>query len=771
MQGTLGAMHTTEAPMMSHGFHARAALAVARRVPRPTMPLLAALALAACDGQPVDLEVAAAICEAIPITAEQRIEPGRYRIEVETGNSALAGLCPMSDFSIGHGRDALFAFTAPHGGRYAFRKEGHGTMVSLHDGCSRDRAPLACAPSPHYHDPGLGANPLGVEYTLAAGESVVIQVDGYGGADWPERLGLLILGPVPAGGTCGDWICEDDGYCHSPSCADGAECHGGLCQIPPPPGDVGAACDPLARCVDDLYCAADGRCAVRPEPVLLDGWAHVREGTVYVELTVDDPGRLTNGATVHLGESSGGSGGIDNPRRFRLSRAVDPVPETAALVGRDGHVWFEVPVVEQPVLAADDLCTPNSEAARCPEGTLCAGGDDARCRSVQVSILTHEREPDRFAVVLRGADLSEYGWLAGVDRAFVDEDRWVGWADRTEGPMDLRARRDGHLVAAAVQPIRAPLRAIGEACDPARAEDECAADSACIGAVCRVISPPIIDEAVIVHSRVGPDLRSHFAVWVRGRDAQGDVTGFHIDGRAGLFVADGEDRDVHDPWTARHVSTDGEVFEAWFSGPTSFLRDRPLVVVDGEGLESEPVLVEWQRPGEQPSVAEGGLCDPRGLVLPCADDLICDQSDGVDGPPRCMAIEVACPEALAPPLRVDDAAWFGEDGAGLQTRVGCGWPNTAVADHYFTFVAPEDGRYMLTAETDVSGWLFGAAVRQGCLQRRSERACSGDLYRTNPLGHGGHGSGTRLDFEATAGETLTVVLDADGPGFVIVEPF
>ncbi len=761
--------------MSTHDTRTPAHAAAGRARPGLTAALaVAALASTACEGQPIADEVAEAICDAIPITAEHRVEPGRYRIEAETGNSALAGLCPMSDFSIARGRDALFAFTAPHGGRYAFRKVGRGTMVSLHAGCDRDPAPLACAPSPHYHDPGLGSNPLGVEYTLEAGESVVIQVDGYGGIDWPERLGLQILGPVPAGGACGDWICEDDDYCHSPSCAHGAECYEGTCQIAPPPGDVGAACDGLARCLDDLYCAADGECAVRPAPVLLDGWAHLRDGTVHVSLTVDDPGRLTAGSQVHIGEASGGWGNAQNPTIVEFSRAVDPVPATVTLVARDGRIWFEVPVIDQPVLAPDDRCAPGSEAARCPEGTLCAGGDGARCRPVEVALLTHDREPDQVALVLRGADLSEYGWLAApgfAAQADADGARWVGWADRTDGPVDVRAGRDGHLIAAAVLPAPAPVRADREACDPARAEDQCVAGSACIGAICRPSSPPVIDEAVIVQSRVGPEGWTHSAIRVRGRDPQGDVTGFYIDRRGGLFVANGVDRELDDPWTARHITTDGELFEAWFSGPVAFRRDQPLVVIDGEGLESAPFEAEWQRPDEQAAVGEGALCDPRGLLLPCADDLICDQTDGVDGPPRCVAVEPACPEALAPALVVDEAGWFGEEGAGLQTRVGCGWPHNPAADHYFSFVAPADGRYHVTAETEVSGWLFGAAVRRGCLQRRSERACSGELYRTNAAGIGGHGSGTRFVFEAEAGETLTVVLDADGPGFVIVEQF
>ena len=736
-----------------------------RRLFLAAMAVTATLTLAACDGQPLDVELPpGALCDAVPITAEHRIEPGHYQIDIEAGNGRMGGLCPVSDGSIRRGRDALFGFTAPHSGRYHFRKRGTATMVSLHAGCDRDVEPLACAPSPHYHDLGLGSNPLGVDYALMAGESVLIQVDGYGGIDWPERLGLTIFGPAGAGGTCDAQICDAEGYCHFAVCSEDTQCHEGTCQIPPPPGVEGDPCDGLARCGADLYCDREGSCAVPPAPVLLDGWAHEREGVVHVQMTVDDPALLIRTGRIRIGETIGGRSSWRLPLTYTFSHPITPAPRQVALVDDAGRVWFELPVQAQPVLEPNAACEPRSEAGRCPVGTVCAGELEPRCAPVEVDALTHPLFPGEVAIILRGEDLGGLDTVyapGSVWRAALDARRWVGRGAAAGDTVDVRAGDGGHLIAEAVPVRAAPLLDDGEACDAALAENRCAEGSACIHAVCVPSTPPVIDEAFIIRARGG------YAIQVRGRDSERNVVGFRVGRHARSFVyGDWEVGDAVRPWGARSIINDGEAFEAWFSDATWTPFDAQVVVIDDQGLESAPFELEVVRPGEADAVGDGEHCDPLGLLRPCEADRICDQIDGVDETPRCVALDPVCPAELAPALAPDAVFEFEEAGAERDTRVTCRGSDQDIPQHYFRFVPPEDGRYHILAESEIGGWLYGMAVREGCLQRRSERICNAEIYRTNPAGRGGHGSGVNLTFDALAGEELTVVIDGHGPGFV-----
>lgn len=723
------------------------------RLARPTCVLGLLAALAACDGEPVGFEPPpGSACRAVPITAEQQIEPGMWQVRVEPGSGALGGLCPVSDASIRMGGDALFAFTAPRAGRYQFRKIGSATMVSLHADCDRGLEPLACAPSPHYHDEGLGRWPLGVTRALEAGESVLIQVDGYGD---PRQLGLTVFGPAAEGEACGEVLCDFDDWCLVPACVEGAVCHEALCRMPAPPGDLGAGCDGFARCAEGLYCA-EGACAVPPEPVLLSAWAHrsASGAMVYAEMRIDDPGRVLVDARLRLEDSGFDIAGLGSgdPRRAYLSARDPDGAEAVELVDGDGRVWFREPIVPQPVLAAGEPCAPYSQAARCAEGTVCEPGEAPRCVPVEVFVWSDQAEPSRIVIDIRGAALPldarvAAGW--GIRGHTARPDRWLGRSSvAIEGPVDVLVF--DHPVASAVPVMEPPPRAEGEGCDPDRVADRCAdRGTACRAGVCGPVSPPIIEAAVVV------DVWEGSGVWIRGRDPDGDVSGFRIGNRVRDLSFGPPDPARFDAWPTGAGLVDGDVFEAWLSTESRVFGDI-VVAVDAEGLESPPFAAEAARPEERPAVEAGEDCDPLGLLWPCAEGLTCARPDDGDGQARCGVTEPACPEGLATPIALGELLVFDGPGATSQTRVMCRDPFGELPERYLTFVAPEDGWYRASAVGDN---MFGFAVRQSCLDRYSEVACGEDFYRTNPNGVGGHGIGVTVVFEATAGEVLTLVID------------
>lgn len=731
-----------------------------RLAPSAPLALLVAAALTACEGRPAGWEAEpGAECDAIPITAEHAFEPGAWRIEVAPGPAALGGLCPVSDPSIRQGGDALFAFVAPRAGRYHFRKIGSATMASLHAGCAPDAAPLACAPSPNHHDAGLGRWPLGVSRALAEGEAVLIHVDGFGA---PQRLGLTVTGPSPEGAPCGALRCDADDWCAVAGCVEGAQCFEGLCAVPPPPGGVGAACDAVVTCADGLYCAA-GACVDAPAPALLSAWAHrAPEGDpVFASMRIDDPARVIEGGRLQL---EGGGPGADldfgDPRLAHL-RAHDAADaEAVELVDADGRVWFRQRIEPQPIRAAGEPCTPNSEVDRCAEGTVCPPGDAPRCAPVEVFVWTDRALPGHIVVDIRGAALGASRVFAGplIPMVHSGPDRWIGRsAVPVAGPVDVRYAE--HPVAAAVPVLDPPAVARGEACDPQRVADHCLDGDACIGGVCRAIGPPVVDAAIVVDTREGA------AVWIRGRDPDGDVSGVRVGGRAFDLrfgpPAAGVDR------AAAEGVIEGEVFEAWVSTERRVFGDA-VVAIDAEGLESAPFVAERAEPAERPRGEAGAACDPLGLLWPCADGLKCHRRDGVDVGPRCAALEPACPAGLATPIALGEAVAFDAEGPTAHTETLCRPFFGAAAEHYLRFVAPEAGGYLVTAIGDNG---FGLAVRRGCLQPYSEVACAEEFFRTNPAGHGGHGIGASLWVQAEAGEPLTIVVDGMPRVTVTVEPW
>jgi len=719
------------------------------------------ITLTGCDGAPLDIDFDPGdLCGAAPITAEHLIEPGRYLIEVDADNSTLAGRCPVSDGSIRMGPDALFSFTAPHAGRFHFRKRGWATLVSLHAGCDRDLEPLACSPSPHFHDREMATGPRGTAREMAAGEAVLIQVDGFGVGQ--ARLGLTVLGPVTEGGACLQRVCDEDDFCVDPTCVVGTACHEGVCAVPPPPGDRGAACDRFARCADGLYCAADGACAAPPAPELITAWAHVREGALYGRIEIADPARVIPASDLHVdGELTGWRSDGDS-LVFGVSLTVDDAPEAIEVIEREsGRSWFRTPVTPQPVKAAGERCTPRSEVDRCVEGTVCAG-DVPRCTPVEVFVWSNPRWPGQVAVDIRGADLREGEVVDApgyVAPSVADERRWVGRTAATDGPVEVRY--GDHVVARAVPVVDAQQAEDGDRCDMAVAADHCAPDADCWDGACGPSTAPVIDEAIVIRDGRG------LALWVRGRDPEGNASRFRFDRRVGAFFVAPPDPDLDPVWAGGRVDVDGEAFEAWFSGEAWFDINSPVVVIDDQGRESAPFEAESVRAELRAPVAEGAACDPLALLFPCTDGLICDGVDGQAEHATCVAVDPVCPEGLADPIVVGAPVQMRGAGPTRQTRSSCFDPWESMAEQYFSFAPAEAGRYTIVAETPRTGGPFGLAVREGCRQRRSERACADEHYRVFPTG--AHGVGARIEFDAEAGEALTIVLDGMPEGVITLD--
>ncbi|MEZ4240653.1 MAG: hypothetical protein R3F59_31780 [Myxococcota bacterium] len=117
--------------------------------------------------------------------------------------------------------DLAFGFLAPHAGRYAFDTRGSAfdTVLTVLDGCDGDE--LAC--NDDLDDDDTDSEVL---VTLAAGQQVVVVVDGYD--DVSAGLFALTATAVPdAEAACGDGLDDDrDGRidCIDPDCAAEAAC-------------------------------------------------------------------------------------------------------------------------------------------------------------------------------------------------------------------------------------------------------------------------------------------------------------------------------------------------------------------------------------------------------------------------------------------------------------------------------------------------------------------------------------------------------------------
>lgn len=421
-------------------------------------------------------------------------------------------------------------------------------------------------------------------------------------------------------------------------------------------------------------------------------------------------------------------------------------------------IWFSIPVLPQPAVDVGDPCAPGSERDRCVEGAVCVGpADDGRCVAVQVSAWRVPGGAGEVAIDIRGADLRGGPAVtagAAVEPVAADADRWAGrTAAPVEGPVDVRY--GGQRVARAVPVQAPPVAAEGDPCDPAGVVDRCDDPTFCARGVCAVDTPPVIDEAIVV------DDGGEVALWVRGRDAEGNISGFRFADREGRFTAPIDaDVDPHDEaWAA---AVEGDAFTAWVSLDTWFDVEAPLVAIDDRGFESAPFAATPAPAPAFPPAGEGQPCDPRGLLWRCAEGLLCDQRDGGDPRPTCMALEPACPEGLGAPLPLDTPVTLAGPGAGRPTRVSCHEGGSGDPEHYLTFVAPADGVYEVVARGALPSGQLGLAVREGCVQRRTERYC-GYPTRETVDGHAGYRYGAEARFEAREGEVLTVVVDAPAP--------
>lgn len=710
--------------------------------PAPAEPEPAPAEPEPAEPEPVEPEpVQPPACRAHVIEDADRQEDGTYRTVIDPNGGPLARMCPVSDGSILVGGDALFAYTARHAGDHVFRTIGSITMLSLHAECSRDLEPLWCARSPHYHDQDLGRVPFTAFRTLEAGETVYLQLDGY----HPNRLGLTTYPPIPEGEACGHVFRQNDGFSVSPPCAAGTECHAERCQVPPPPGALGDACDAFARCDAALFCDA-ARCVVPPEPVLESFWAYWHDGSLYASVVYFDPAGVIERAGVLVdGVPTHGSVGWGERRSFSINARLDERPAEVMLADGEGRIWFRQPVELQPERAVGEACARNQPVDRCVEGAVCAGPEgDVRCRAVEVRAWSDLRSPDRVVLDVRGAHLDQRHafWAAfNIPVIHADGARWIGRsAVRLEGPLDIRS--DGVVVARGLEVLAPPARVLDAACDMQRVADVCPEGSACLGGTCRAIQAPVIEAAEVV--RQGDD---RIGVWVRGRDPDGDVARIRLNGATPIELADR----WNDPWRSWALTVDGDRFEAWISYAQARAPHQVDVVVgDREGLESAPVQITTGQAADRPRGGIDARCDRVAALFPCEDGLICDVADGTADPLACVAVDEACPAGFALPLEVDVPVTVEGLGAG-RTTVTCS-TSEQTPDQHFELVAPQAGWYLVAVSGNNRA---GIGIRRSCRHVLSEIACTQDVVRLGNFG----GIGSSVAVELAAGERVTVVVD------------
>lgn len=690
-------------------------------------------------------------CRAIDLGApENEIEAGRFRVITAPWDVPINGLCPVSDFSITHGADAVFVYTAPHTGTYHFGTVGRGmTGLSLHAACDRE-APLLCAPAPHYHDPDLGNRPLYLQYALEAGQTIHVFVDGYR----TREVGVEVIAPVGEGEACGHRLCGESQICTQVACAPSTRCWEGICQEPPPAGPVGTPCDDFARCQPDLLCL-NAVCAVPPEPVVEETWATWHAGRLFVAATITDPGAFVAEPQLRVGEvtvraaSHGGRHWWDQPDVL-----VDVMPEVVQVMDGD-QVLAEIPVVVQPVAAVGEACQRFSGQDRCALGSLCVRVDPAQravgqCVAAEVQAW---RAPDGEHVF---ADIAVAGMTnderirsgGGLRIVSRDAQRWVGQAVH---PGDTISLWSGHDLFAEDVPVRDPaIRRAGEACDAVRVADTCVHGAACIRGTCEIVEPPVIEDALYIKTR------DVIGIWVRGRDPNRDVVGVEIDTYEAPFAPP-----APGAWWTSQLTWDGDRFEGWLSDDAAWReriwRNAALVVVDAEGRRSLHFALEpsWIR--DRPVGDDGAICDRIGGLFPCAEGLICDTRDDVEEAPTCRPLDAACDAGIDSLIELDQPRSIDSLGATNDTHATCDAIVRDLPEHRLTFVPQARGIFV--AEV-IANQGFTLSARRGCHFALSELACEFRLERAQPLdGGGGHGARGQIVFEADAGEQITILVD------------
>lgn len=551
------------------------------------------------------------------------------------------------------------------------------------------------------------------------------------------------------------------------------------------PDGLGRICTDVQPCPAELTCH-ESRCVV-PEYTVVDARAYYSEGTVRYRVEVDDPQSALEQVQVVLDGEVVASGGpfetfvaenldgrgqafILNAYQVALSR-----PDELEVTDGDGRLLSRVPVEAQREQPLGARCLRTDPAERCALGSICLPAacdrtcdDVGTCHPITARVwrgdgrIHVDLESDRPITPFEDQAFSIDAELITPELPRLAGNRWAGeWTHWIKGAVALRHR--GNLFTPPIEVDDRSSRGLGEACDLAELRDYCA-EGACIEGACRVPTAPTIDEVVLVHEG------DRFGLLLRGRDPDNDVDSFTVYAGGALQFHSRMGR-YSGPWITREVRVSDGTFEWLVTGRSDRIRTGPwgtarVGVLDREGL-GDQIEVE---PIEDPLVARplgaaGDACDRAHTVFPCGEGLRCDRRDDQpDAPLACHPEEPTCPAGLAEPLALGVPAQVTDTFAALETfpicvrNVGTNDPRWA---NYFSFVAPQTGRYRVHVESQSA---FAVSVRRGCLLPFSEFACAGFESVSDPP------VSTQVEIDLSADEAVAIVITSGHDYRVVVDP-
>lgn len=556
-------------------------------------------------------------------------------------------------------------------------------------------------------------------------------------------------------------VCSVDADCRrSHRCIDGR------CRW----ASVGAPCEVDAHCLEELHCA-DGTC-FHPS-IITHRWAYWRDGTLFAGVVVESGGAslLLDGERLRptIIESRFLAGGGRLEYLFEVRR--DRRPAEVAFIGFDGIMYDPLPVEDQPVRGPDEACRYLHGADSCAEGHLCLPPADQECHRSEACVgaparcvpampaVVHDAQ-ERLVLRVRGGPYRADEPLTVNDMPLVlqraprlPDDTAIFTAHRGLVGSRGEIRHGADRVLVVDDPPPPALRAEGDPCDQAGLFDHCAEGLACGPATCTPAVATVIEEAVLITADDG------FAFWVRGRDPNQDIEGWHVTDRGspviwGDFVVPLIGGNF---WRSGFIDWDGEVFEAMYSEAHP-LRSPPqaaeLRLDDSTGSTARPFDSVVTAPAMRPPVAADERCDFTGLARPCPAETICDVVDGGDDTPRCRALEPRCPDGLARPLQLDQPLRVETlIETHHRSETGCRGDPTSPA-HYFEFTPPADGNYVFSAARDGP---VGVALRAGCLLRHSALTCAAEERLVDGV------ASAVIEAQLVAGETVTLIVDEPWP--------
>ena len=421
---------------------------------------------------------------------------------------------------------------------------------------------------------------------------------------------------------------------------------------------------------------------------------------------------------------------------------------------------FAVPIVDGDFDAA---CDSAGFANRCPDGSACFVAPrpvQGFCRTATVDAWLLE---DGVTLDVMIADSLGFRTVIDVllDGQVEPVEMESGWTQRFLAP-GIVAAADSIDVFFNAHRVRTPVRApeerwIGDECDSLEIANQCAAGRCGIDAICVDPQAPIIEQATYNIGRVWDGAH------VIGQDADGDIAALEL-----TFI-DGETR-VPQTFNVRGGFSPGQPVPSWRlslrveeDGRFELLMDREdwggifaerveVVIIDREGLRSEPVIAGRGRPeGRGDLIGARTLCDraQSGFWGACEEGTVCARGDG-EANYECTRIE-ACAEPARYVALADAPVSVALRDLDNRTRLPCNAGGSDGGEGRLVFTAPEGALYRFTAR---GGSVAAIELRAHCdLSGGDGSACVGAevVQGTDEL--------SVTDWFA-AGETVYVLVEA-----------